>query len=140
MIINPLHPLLTSHSSPASSSSASSPLLSDLPPLSKVTHHSNVALPTNSSVQSQDSFNQAAIRAAKYATSLYYRHFLLSHMYVLIMVCFSSSLCVILSSVNSATWCRGGGKSACCGKDRIQEYRWRTDRLLAGVACLAPHD
>lgn len=101
MIINPLHPLLTSHSSPASSSSASSPLLSDLPPLSKVTHHSNVALPTNSSVQSQDSFNQAVIRAAKYATSLYYRHFLLSHMYVLIMVCFSSSLCVILSSVNS---------------------------------------
>lgn len=92
-------PFYQFHSSP----SVSSPLPPDLPPLSKVTHHSVVALPTKQLCVEPRIFQSVChyCRAAKDASSLYYLHFLLSHMYVLIMVCCNSSLCVILSSVNS---------------------------------------
>lgn len=62
-----------------------------------------MALPANSGMRSQNSFNQAAVAAElpnKQPLSII-AIFLLSRMYVLIMVCYNSSLCVILSSVNS---------------------------------------
>lgn len=117
------------------SSSASSPLISDLPPLYKVTHHSIVALPRNILCWAK------TLSELRTMQPVFYPHFLLSHFYVLIMVHCHSSLCdteLGKQSAGCATWCRGVGQSTCWGKDSIQVYRWRTDRLLAGVAASLP--
>lgn len=96
--------------------------------------HSGIA--RKHSVLSQDSF-----RAANYAACL------LSPFSFVSLVCLNHGalsqffVCdteLGKQSAGCATWCRGVGQSTCWGKDWIQVYRWRTDRLLAGVAASLP--
>lgn len=86
----------------------------------------------------KDSLARAIVSAAKHATSLRIVSFL-SHMYVLIAARRGSSLCVIVSGVNSQRAVPRGAagedslRVAARKPDRVQVCRWRTERLLAGV-------
>lgn len=115
------------------SSSASSPLVPSPSLQGHSSLHSGIA--KKHSVLSQDSF-----RAANYAACLSSPFSFVS------LVCLNhGALSQIFvcdtelgkQSAGCATWCCGVGQS-CWGKDWIQEYRWRTDRLLAGVAASLP--